>query len=171
MLSALVSEVQALTRLINHRQFLNSLIVLRARAQAKIDAGNGDELVFPITITMKHSFFSVFESLTPKLGTLTPWQADRITRFYSYVKAVAENYDPASSFHNGLPAEDMPLAVENDIQLLLTAMAISEQIVRMVHVEPPRGEVDPFTTTDAEPELPVAKPGDLSKSTVQIETA
>lgn len=170
-LSAIVSEVQALTRLINHRQFMAGLIAMKEEAQRHIDTGKPDEIMFPFKISTQNDFFRAFDSLSPKLGLLTPWQADRITRFYAYVKAVHENYKLGSPFHDGATASTVVLTAENDIQLLQTAMVISDQIVRMITVQPPPGVEDPFPIVASEPSLPAPNSEEISKASAQIESA
>ena len=104
-LAALVAEVEALVRLMDHRQFLPGIQQCGLEAKAMVESGRGQEEAGFITIVLKRDYFATYDALVGKIGTLHPYMADRITRFYIYVKAVSENYDPSSPFQDGLTAE------------------------------------------------------------------
>ncbi len=155
LLAALVAEVEALVRLMDHRRFLDGILQCGLDAKAMVEGGRGQEEAGFMTISLKHNYFSVYEASAGKIGTIHPYMADRITRFYTYVKAVNENYDPSSPFQNGLTAEAAVQVVESDLQLLHTALMLGRHIATFHNMAPPPGIIDPFVQHAAqEPAMP-----------------
>lgn len=168
LLSALVAEIEAITRLINHRQFIPGLLQTKAKADVAIAAGRGDEPAEYLVISLKHNYFTTYEASLSKVGLLHPYWADRITRFYTFVKAVSENYDPSSPFQEGVSAHAVSDIITNDLMLLHTVVLLGNHISSEARViEPPRGVSNPFTVTEAEggqPPLPEPQPSLASSS-------
>jgi hypothetical protein len=159
LLAALVAEVEALVRLMDHRQFLQGILQCGVEARAMVETGKGQEEASFLTIYMKHNYFSTYEASVGKIGILHPYMADRITRFYTYVKAASENYDPGSPFQSGLTAETVVQIVESDLQLLHTALMLGRHIATFHNMAPPPGITDPFVQYSAqEPAMPVEAP-------------
>ena len=155
LLAALVAEVEALVRLMDHRQFLDGILQCGLDAKAMVEGGRGQEEAGFMAISLKHNYFSIYEASVGKIGTIHPYMADRITRFYTYVKAVSENYDPSSPFQNGLTAEAAVQVVESDLQLLHTALMLGRHIATFHNMAPPPGIIDPFVQHAAqEPAMP-----------------
>lgn len=93
---------------------------------------------------LRQNYFETFEKLTPKLGLIDPYFADRITRFYTYAKAVTENYRADSAFQRGVTAAQAVEAFDNDIMLLQTVHVLGVHISGFRTVTPPPGIIDPF---------------------------
>lgn len=144
LLAALVAEVEALVRLMDHRRFLDGIIACGFEAFEMVQAGRAHEPANFLTIYLRHNYFSIFDASTNKMGSLHPYMADRITRFYTYVKAVSENYDPNSPFQQGVTAQQVVEIVESDVQLLQTALVLGRHIATFHNMAPPAGMIDPF---------------------------
>jgi hypothetical protein len=154
LLSALCAEVEALTRLINHRRFVEFLTGIMQQAQAQVAEGRGEEVATFAVISLKHDYFTVYKETAAKIGLLHPYHADRIVRFYEYVKAVQENYDPSSPFQQGLTANSVVHVIESDLELLRTVVLLGTHIGTFRNPQPPKGTVDPFNDADPQPALP-----------------
>lgn len=169
LLSALVAEVEALTRLMNHRRFVDSLTETGKAAALQVQNGRGAEPAIFAVISLKHDYFAVFNASAAKIGILLPYHADRITRFYTYAKAVQENYDPSSPFQTGVTAEAVVGIIENDLFLLHTAMILGNHIATFRKVVPPSGIADPFFETNVQPALPRPSTEQILSSAVSPE--
>jgi tRNA isopentenyl-2-thiomethyl-A-37 hydroxylase MiaE len=155
LLAALVAEVEALVRLMDHRKFLEAITACGFEAFELVQAGRAHEPANFLTISLRHNYFVIYEASTSKIGLLHPYMADRIARFYTYVKAVSENYDPTSPFQQGVTAQEVVQIVENDVQLLQTALVLGRHIATFHKMAPPAGIVDPFVALpQQEPALP-----------------
>ncbi|WP_309601344.1 hypothetical protein [Sphingomonas sp.] len=143
-LSALCAEVEAINRLANHRQFLAGFHQYRELNAKLVAEGKGDGPGHWLVIELKENYFSTFEALNSKLGLLDPYFADRIARFYTYAKAVIENYRAGSPFQEGVTAEAAVEAFDNDILLLQTVHVLGIHIATFREVKPPPGIIDPF---------------------------
>jgi len=141
-LSALVAEVEALTRLIHHRGFRIWMENARSSAQVDVQRGAGGERVEWMQIPTNYNYWSTYEALSNKIGLLHPYYADRITRFYMLIKAIHENYVPSSPWHLAVTARDAVELLENDIALFDAAMLLSLKIASFRKAKPPRGVVD-----------------------------
>lgn len=144
LLSALVAEVEAVTRLINHRGFVDALIQAHANARQLIDAGRGGEIADFLTINLKQRYFAVFDASVAKLGILDTYHADRIVRFYTYVKAISENYDAESPFQQDITADMVAMVIESDLPLLHTVITLGNHIATFRPISAPSGVTDPF---------------------------
>ena len=153
LLAALVAEVEALVRLMDHRRFVHDITACGFEAFKMAQAGRGHEQADFLTINLRHSYFTIFEASANKIGLLHPYMADRITRFYTYVKAVSENYGSDSPFQRGVTAQQVVEIVESDVQLLQTALTLGRHIATFHNMAPPAGIVDPFVA------LPTQEPG------------
>lgn len=142
-LSALCAEVGALTRLINHRGYLAGFYEARAENARRVSNGDGEGAATWYIIDLRQNYFIVFEALTPKLGLIDPYYASQITRFYTYLKSVSENYRPGAAFHEGLTAAEAVQALDNDIMLLGGVQILGEHIATFRPIKTPRGIVDP----------------------------
>lgn len=56
LLSALVAEVEAITRLINHRQFIPALLDVQARAISQVEDGRGSEIALFLQLTLLNNY-------------------------------------------------------------------------------------------------------------------
>lgn len=161
LLSALVAEVEAITRLVNHRQFIPGLQKCHEEAQQQVLAGHGDQPADFMVMDLKHNYFTVYDSAVGKLGLLNPYFADRIVRFYIYVKAAQEDYRPDSVFQSGITAQQVVEVVESDLQLLQTAVGLGLHIMTFRPIAAPKGFVDPFAMDQpvlTQPLLPPEQP-------------
>lgn len=162
LLSALVAEVEAITRLIHHRGFIPNMLETQGKARAQIQAGRGADEAEYIVISLKQNYFATYEASLPKLGLLDPYWADRITRFYTFAKAVTENYDPRSPFQSGVSAFDVDQIISNDLMLLHTVVVLGNHISSESRIIiPPKGISDPFGVSQADggqPHLPEPQP-------------
>jgi hypothetical protein len=143
-LSALCAEVEAINRLANHRQFLAGFHEHRAMNFNLVSSGFGQKPGHWLVIELSENYFSTYDALNSNLGLLHPYFADRITRFYTYAKAVTENYRMSSPFQNGITADLAVQALDNDILLLETMHVLGIHIATFRQVAPPPGIVDPF---------------------------
>ena len=110
-------------------------------------------------IDLKQNYFAVFEAATSKLGLLHPYWADRIVRFYTFLKAVTENYHPQSPFQNGVTAEAAVQVFDSDIMLLHTIIVLGTHIQSARIAVPPEGVLTPFPQEGgAQPDMPVPVP-------------
>lgn len=168
LLSALAAEVEAVTRLIHHRQFIPGMMDTLQSAQLQVAAGNQDDAAAFLVISLKQNYFAVFDASVGKLGLLHPYHADRIVRFYTYARAVQENYDPASPFQAGVTAAAAVEVLQNDLQLLHTVVTLGEHIATFRPAAPPQGVISPFLDAppkSTEPALPPPNPaGALQKA-------
>jgi hypothetical protein len=161
LLSALSAEIEAVTRLINHRQFIPALMEAQGKAHAMINAGHGTEPCDFVVISLKKNYFATYEASLSKIGLLDPYWADRITRFYTFAKAVSENYDPSSPFQEGVSAYDVDQIIGNDLLLLHTVVVIGGHVAQHARqITPPRGLADPFGPSGEglQPSMPVPQP-------------
>jgi hypothetical protein len=155
LLAALVAEVEALVRLMDHRKFVQDITACGFEAFKMAQAGRGHEQADFLTINLRNNYFTIFEASANKIGLLHPYMADRITRFYTYVKAVSENYGSDSPFQQGVTAQQVVEIVESDVQLLQTALTLGRHIATFHNMAPPAGIVDPFVALPTqEPALP-----------------
>lgn len=138
LLSSLVAEVEACVRLARHRQFYDEMLALKACAEDQVKAGRGNELIPWFVTSMNSDYFAIFHASLGKIGLLKTYQADRITRFYALAKAALENSSAISPYQKGVTAEAAGNVLENDLQLLLVAMIIGEEIAgfRKIKVPP-----------------------------------
>ncbi|MDB5678994.1 hypothetical protein [Sphingomonas bacterium] len=143
-LSALCAEVEAVNRLADHRSFLAGFHQCRAANAELVASGHGDGPGQWLVIDLTHNYFSTYEALNSKLGLLHPYFADRIARFYTYAKAVTENYRVDSPFHANLTASAAVEALDNDIMLLQTVHILGVHIASFRKADAPTGVVDPF---------------------------
>ena len=146
LLSALVAEVEAITRLIDHRQFIPAMLATQESARIKIQTGQGSDPTDFITVSLKQNYFATYEASLPKIGLLDPYWADRITRFYTFTKAVTENYSPDSPFSQvPLSAHLVDEIMTNDLMLLHTVVVLGHHISSQSRtIVPPPGMIDPF---------------------------
>lgn len=138
-LSALVAEVEALTRLIHHRGFIPGLIAMRDGAAAMVAAGQGEAPVDWLVIPIRHNYIATYDALVEKIGLLEPYYADRITRYYTYAKAAMENYDPDSPFQTSITAAVALTALNNDLMILHTVTVLGNEIAVFRNVTAPTG--------------------------------
>lgn len=153
LLSALCAEVEAVTRLMNHRHFMVALEECHRVAQQQVEDGKGDEPCNFLIVNLTQNYFSVFNASTARLGLLSKYEADRIVRFYTYLKAVKENYEPSSPFMGGIDANTVVAVTLNDMLLLNTVLTLGRLIASFRPVVPPPSIIDPFG-----PEQPPAQP-------------
>lgn len=150
-LSALVSEVEALARLIHHRGFRKAILHYRSQAMELVQAGQGQADFPGLLIPAEHNYFATYDALISKIGLLDPYYADRITRFYTLVKAVHENYLPTSPHQQNATAAERVEHFTSDLMLLDSIMILAGNIASFRKAAPPKGIVDPFInmpTTD-----------------------
>lgn len=137
LLSALVAEVEAISRLARHRGFYEGISALHDHAAAMVADGRGEEPCYVLQIAMQHDYFVVFDHSVARLGLLEPFHADRITRFYALARATLENYHPDSPFQRGATASDVEKFTLNDLMLLRTVHALGELIAGFRMITPP----------------------------------
>lgn len=160
LLSALVAEVEACSRLADHRGFLAGMAQARAAAEEAIAAGREDELMPLGQIKQVQDYFPVFHGSSARLGLLDPYHADRIVRFYTYAKAALENYHPDSPFQKGAKPAEIIAVCDNDMQLMITVLGIGNEIAGFRKIKPPAGTlIDQVAAAAAEPPLPL--PGQI----------
>lgn len=143
-LSALCAEVEAINRLANHRKFLAGFHETRKINADLVAQGAGESAGRWLILDLSQNYFSTYEALNSKLGLLHPYFSDRISRFYTYTKAVTENYRSGSPFHENVTAAAAVEALDNDILLLHTVHILGIHIASFRKVEPPSGFIDPF---------------------------
>lgn len=129
LLSALVAEVEALTRLARHRRFYEALAALHAIAKAQIESGAGDQPCQSLMISMKQNYFSTFDRVGEKIGLIDAYKADRIMRFYVLAKAALENYDGNPFGGQVTDAHFIAEATLADMSLLRTLDAIGRDVM------------------------------------------
>jgi len=143
-LSAICAEVEAINRLANHRQFLAGFLLHRQLNADLVAKGHGNEPAQWLVLELTQNYFATYDALLPKLGLLHPYFNDRITRFYTYAKAVTENYRPNSAWQLNATAAMAVEALDNDITLLQTMHTLGEHIASFRKAAPPGGLIDPL---------------------------
>jgi hypothetical protein len=150
-LSAIVAEVEALARLMHHRGFRSQILQFQTVAAQMVQSGHGASAIPTLTISLDHNYWATYEALTAKIGLLHPYHADRITRFYTFIKAAHENFSPTSPYQQGMTAEEGAVVLANDLALIDTIMILAAAIAAFRAASPPAGVHDPFlnvTTAD-----------------------
>lgn len=137
LLSGLAAEVEGLVRLARHRLHLEGLQHLRSVAQLTMDAGNPEQHTQWMVLTMKADYFATYHASVGKIGTLSPYQADRITRFYLLAKAALENYHPDAAQQAGISAQNAVATLDNDIMILMSVYQIGDEIAGFRKVRAP----------------------------------
>ncbi len=153
-LQALLTEVDALVRLAQHRQYLANIVAHRNHCQHLVDHHQSAEQSPMFVLDLSLDYFKTYDALIPKIGMLDPWYADRITRFYLFSKSVVQNYLPTSPFQNGMNAEEGLLLFSNDIPLLETALRIGDGLSKDRKIVRPKGATDSTVAFDT-PNLPL----------------
>lgn len=138
------AEIDAINRLARHRQFLASFQTYRASNAQRVASGEGNGPADWLVLELTHNYFAVYDALTPKLGMLNPYYALRISQFYTYARAVTENYRPSSPFQTNLTAEQAVQALDNDIILLDTMHILGDHIASFSEIRVPRGLANPL---------------------------
>jgi len=163
LLSALVAEVEACTRLANHRGFLAGMLRVKAAAEEAIAAGKHDEKMSLGQIKLAQDYFSVFNASSGKLGLLRPYHADRIVRFYTLAKAALENFHPESPYQAGVNPAEIVEVCDNDILLMMTVIGLGNEIAGFRTIEPPAGSlIEQVAAKATEPSL--QRPNELGAS-------
>ena len=127
-LTAIASEVDAICRLIRHRQYAETVSAIAL----SIKAGTWDGT--SVVIDVRENYFSVFEGLAPKLGMLEPNAASKIVNFYAYCKSLIDSFrvDGLAAHQDQNPyAQANILAAE---ALFVAALALGDEIVGLPKV-------------------------------------
>ena len=128
LLSGLVAEVEACVRLARHRGYLEQMTELQEFARQMIDSGHGGEPAPWFEMTTTGDYFAIFHASLSKIGLLSAYHADRITRFHMLARATLENSSASSPWQKGITAEQAHSVLENDIQLLIATLLLGEEI-------------------------------------------
>ena len=99
-LTAIAAEVDAICRLIRLQGYKEAFDELRQN----ISEGTWDGTTAVIEI--RQNYFSVFESLTAKIGALKPTQAQAIVHFYAYCKSAIDSTRPDGLMSGDVSSEE-----------------------------------------------------------------
>lgn len=124
-LTAICSEIAAICYLARYREYLP---YVRSIADT-IRAGNWNGSV--VIVDLREDYFSVFNSLSAKLGLLAPKQASKIVLFYSICKAAIESSRPDGIF---VGSDQNELKAANVLQLealLEKLLELGDEIVQL----------------------------------------
>ena len=136
-LSALVAEVESLKRLIHHRGFIRQFVLVANECRNLSSQGRGAEMYPTFTISVSEDYFSLFNALSPKIGLLDRYQADRIVRFYVLVKAAKENFTSDAPWtKKPVTVNAMLQIIESDIEILRVAYLLGDEIAGFVDRTP-----------------------------------
>ncbi|MGS1016668.1 hypothetical protein [Allosphingosinicella humi] len=152
-LGALAAEVEAITRLVNHRRYLHLHVSEAEQCRALIAQGRGHEMVPGFQIALQQDYFALFNSLGAKIGLLKPYHADRIVRFYVLAKSATENMLPGSPLVENCSATERLQALESDMALLHVLLILGNEIAGFRKVDGPASQ----QFGSAPPEFPSIK--------------
>lgn len=138
-LSALVAEVEGLTRLVRHRNFREGIIDLADGARHAVETGLGHEQSPFMQFAMTGDYFVVYKASIDKIGILDPYQADRIVRFYLLAKSLSENYAPTSPWQQGATYQAVLGLASNDLQLIEVLSLLGNEIASFRTIKHPAG--------------------------------
>lgn len=157
-LNALVAEVDTIKRLINAREYIRGVVELANHCRALVEAGSPDTTVALFTIPVSEDYFQAFNSLVGKIGTLHPYHADRLVRFYMLIKAAKEDFSVDSPWQKGGTTAAQALQMlEANLMILRVAYQVGDTIAGFVDRSPPKGIVDPLLNGPVQfPEDPLA---------------
>lgn len=155
-LSALVADVEALARLIGHRQFLQNLEGHAQHCRELIAAGHGDQEVPPIQMSMNHDYLALFNAVAPKIGLLDAYHADRIVRFYALLKAGTEALLTDEDWFVRMDARNRLEVLTSDLHIMVVAMDLAADIARFRKIRPPKGAL--WQGAPETPALPASEP-------------
>lgn len=139
-LGALVAEVEAITRMVNHRRYLHFHVLQAERCRALIAEGRGHEMMSGIQVALQQDYFALFNSLGAKIGLLNPYHADRIVRFYVLAKSATENMLQGSPFVEDCSATERLQVVENDMTLIHVLLMLGNEIAGFRKVDGPAAQ-------------------------------
>ena len=154
-LSALVADVEALARLIDHRGYLRVLALQAQHCQDLIEDGKGGQIVPPLRMSMNHDYLALFDALSAKIGLLDAYHADRIVRFYALLKAGTEALLSDDDWVMEMDARSRLEIVTNDLQIMTVAMGLAQDIAGFRTIRPPKGAL---WTGDTQPAAPAISP-------------
>jgi hypothetical protein len=126
-LTAIAAEVDAICRLIRHRQYAETISAIAK--SIKNNNWDGSSVV----IDVRENYFSVYEGLAPKLGMLKPDAAAKIVNFYAYCKSLIDSFrvdGPNAQGQNAAAAENI-LAEE---ALFAAVLNLGDEIVDLPRV-------------------------------------
>jgi hypothetical protein len=138
LLSALVAEVEAVTRLTRHRRYYEIISDLHMKSAQLVTDGKGEEECDTVVASIPDAFFAVYDASLGKIGLLSPYHADRITRFYILARGVAVNYRPDSPLHDAI-AREVAATTLSDLELLRTIDALGREIMGFRRATIPQG--------------------------------
>lgn len=123
-LVAIASEVDALCRLIRHRNYLAEM------GNMLVDLEIGTTKSLSYVVDIRSDYFSVFHALSSRLGRLKPGRAAQIVRFYAYCKTIIDSLRPdgvAAEQREALEAIEL---LRSLIALLTDSLELGDRIVQ-----------------------------------------
>ena len=123
-LTSLGAEVDSICRLIRHRGYL---LAVRALLDHIREGGAAAH----INADIRQDYFSVFNALAPKLGTMSPTNAAKIVNFYAYCKSVIDSVYPDGNLSRDAEAQDLTQNLVEVEKLLTAILVLGDEIVQM----------------------------------------
>jgi hypothetical protein len=121
MLTAISAEVDSICRLIKHRKYVELI-------EQILKNSLGEQNVVHIVIDIRENYFSVYESLTSKIGKLSPEDVVKIVNFYAYCKSLIDSTRPDGPMATSEDADQNAASMHELLLIMKAILKLGEEI-------------------------------------------